>query len=345
MASPKIRTLRLSHVHYQHPDLDKAEQFLLDFGLTIVSKKGEKVFFQGYGIQPYCYVAERSPDGKRHFKGGYWVVETAEDLHSATLLDNATEIRENTGPGGGQVVEVQDPNGYVVGFVYGQALKSSSGAGENHLEKTSPVSNKALSKKRVGGVRRFTQGPSPVHKLGHYGFVVPADRFASTLTWYTTHLNLKSTDMIFDPVTGKTEACFIHIDLGKEYTDHHSFFLSVNATSNGTFVHHTSFEVDDFDTQVLGHDWLRSRGWTNCWGVGRHVLGSQIFDYWFDAAGNIIEHYSDGDLVNEDTDLGREPAAPDSLYIWGPNVPLGFVTRELEDAGKLVPLPPSVTPN
>jgi hypothetical protein len=45
-------------------------------------------------------------------------------------------------------------------------------------------------------------------------------------------------------------------------------------------VHHSSFEVHDMDTQLLGHDWLEEQGWKNCWGVGRHFLGSQIFDYW-----------------------------------------------------------------
>ena len=45
-------------------------------------------------------------------------------------------------------------------------------------------------------------------------------------------------------------------------------------------MHHTSYETHDFDTQVLGHDWLREKGYKNCWGVGRHGPGSQIFDYW-----------------------------------------------------------------
>lgn len=34
------------------------------------------------------------------------------------------------------------------------------------------------------------------------------------------------------------------------------------------------------DTQLLGHYYLEKQGWKNCWGVGRHLLGSQIFDYW-----------------------------------------------------------------
>lgn len=100
-------------------------------------------------------------------------------------------------------------------------------------------------------------------------------------------------------------------------------------------VHHSSFEVNDFDSECVGHDWLRSRNWTNCWGIGRHVMGSQIFDYWFDASGNIVEHYSDGDLVNEETPLGRTEEHPDSMHIWGPDVPLAFMTGKIDDVGKL----------
>jgi hypothetical protein len=107
------------------------------------------------------------------------------------------------------------------------------------------------------------------------------------------------------------------------------------------------------DTQLLGHDWLEKKGWTNCWGIGRHKLGSQIFDYWyvscpsllctliypsnsyrFDPSGNILEHYSDGDLVNSETPTSREAAAPDTIHIWGPNVPLAFLTGKMEDVGR-----------
>lgn len=69
----------------------------------------------------------------------------------------------------------------------------------------------------------------------------------------------------------------MHIDLGEEFTDHHSFFIFQGPKSH---VHHTSYEVHDFDTEVLGHDWLRDKGYQNCWGIGRHIMGSQIFDYW-----------------------------------------------------------------
>lgn len=82
-------------------------------------------------------------------------------------------------------------------------------------------------------------------------------------------------------------------------------------------MHHSSFETHDFDAQVLGHDWLRHKGYENCWGVGRHIMGSQIFDYWFDPSRFILEHYVDGDLLNQDYPTQRTKASPDGLHVWG----------------------------
>ncbi|KAH7083602.1 Glyoxalase/Bleomycin resistance protein/Dihydroxybiphenyl dioxygenase [Paraphoma chrysanthemicola] len=340
MSTSKIRVLRLAYVHYQHPDLQKAVDFLIDFGLDIERRDSDKVYLRGYGIEPYLNVAEQSPDGERHFMGGAWEVDTASDLEKAAAMPDATEIRDNDGPGGGKIVSVQDPNGMLVHFVYGQNLRAAltEDSVPGH-EITSALPNGALKKQRKGEVRRFTLGPSRVHKVGHYGFAVPKAKFAETRDWYTRHINMKPTDSSFDPVSGKDENCFIHIDLGQEYTDHHSFFLSA-IDGNATYCHHSSYEVNDYDEQTIGHHWLEKKGWTNCWGIGRHVLGSQIFDYWFDGSGNIVEHYLDGDLVNEDTPERRIPADLDSLFVWGPDLPLAFVTTKLEDAGTELVIPP-----
>ncbi len=118
-------------------------------------------------------------------------------------------------------------------------------------------------------------GPSQVHKLGHFGFCVT--NFAKSLNFWTSHFNFKPTDLLHD-AEGRDITSFMHLDRGQEFVDHHCFFLFEGPK---THVHHSSFEVFDFDTQVLGHDWLVKKGYENCWGVGRHILGSQIFDYWY----------------------------------------------------------------
>jgi len=142
--------------------------------------------------------------------------------------------------------------------------------------------------------------------------------------WYTKHFNLVPTDWLYVEKDGKQRdvSIFAHIDRGSSSVDHHTFFMSANPTGH---VHHCSFEVHDFDTQALGHQWLANKGYKSVWGVGRHILGSQIFDYWWDTAGNMVEHYADGDLVNEKTLIGRCPATHESLAVWGPEAPIDFL--------------------
>lgn len=105
--------------------------------------------------------------------------------------------------------------------------------------------------------------------------------------------------------------------------DHHTFFFFEGPKFH---VHHSSFETHDFDAQVLGHDWLRHRGYKNCWGVGRHIMGSQIFDYWFDPSGFIMEHYVDGDLLDDTSETQRTLASPDNLHVWGESCLLLFIS-------------------
>ena len=129
--------------------------------------------------------------------------------------------------------------------------------------------------------------------------------FPSQLEWYTRNFNLVPTDFLYvpDPSAAsnnsvsngaqeilpppgtKSVATFCHIDRGETPVDHHSFFMTSNATAH---VHHCSFEIHDVDTQYLGHTWLAQKGYESVWGVGRHILGSQIFDYWWDTTGFMV---------------------------------------------------------
>lgn len=222
MAAEKIIVQRLAHMVYQHPDLPKALGFFEDFGLINESTEQGRTYLRGYGSQPYCYVAEQSPDTERHFIGAYYVVKSHSELEKAAKHPGASEIRDNPGPGGGKVVELKDPfTGFIVGFVYGQTLRADVKTTDLDMEVKSEPANLALEKPRKGPQRRFREGPSPVHKLGHYGIVVPPELYEKTLDWYLSTINLAPTDSIYIPQTGKDVTCFCHIDLGEEYTDHH----------------------------------------------------------------------------------------------------------------------------
>jgi hypothetical protein len=86
--------------------------------------------------------------------------------------------------------------------------------------------------------------------------------------------------------------------------------------------------VQDIDAQFLGNKYLASKGWRPLWGVGRHILGSQIFDYWFDPDMNVVEHFTDGDLVTSDQQPEFHQVSDDSLAQWGPPMPVeNFISR------------------
>ncbi len=118
-------------------------------------------------------------------------------------------------------------------------------------------------------------------------------------------------------------------------------------------IHHSAFEVFDVDQEVrwtwllfihpalvvkkpvaqfLAHKNLLKKGYELAWGVGRHILGSQLFDYWHQSGdGFNVEHYTDGDVVNEDTPVGRHAIQlgvplEEHLSIWGPKFEPGFST-------------------
>ena len=201
------------------------------------------------------------------------------------------------------MVTLQDPEGFPISLVYGQ---------EETNGQPSPVPitlNFERHKPRVRKFQRFNQGPAAVyrvstrppfvvwivallrslsdscaslHQLGHYGLVV--GNFQDQFTFYTRYFNIMPTNILYvkeEDGSRKNVAMFAHIDRGVDLVDHHSIFLVTRPPHiEHTHVHHCSFEIHDFDTQQIGHDWMLKQGYKPAWGVGRHILGSQIFDYW-----------------------------------------------------------------
>lgn len=209
-----VRLDRLAHVVYQHPDLKEACRFLIDFGLEIAQENKDRVYFKGFGQDPFIYVAEQSPTERRNFGGGGWVVSSYADLERGAALPGASSIEKYDAPGGGNTVTLKDPNGFTIRLIFGQAPNPV---------RTLPhvILNSALEKPRKGEFQRFKPKPSPVHKVGHYGVEVKGRDFKSTLEWYLTTFNLKITDSMYNTKTGLDELSFMHIDKGIEYTDHH----------------------------------------------------------------------------------------------------------------------------
>src|SRR5690242_20206388 len=69
----KVQLDRLGHFYFEHPDLDKFSKFAEDFGFVEAARAKDRIFFRGYGKDPYVYVATRSKDGKPRFCGPAFV--------------------------------------------------------------------------------------------------------------------------------------------------------------------------------------------------------------------------------------------------------------------------------
>ncbi|KAK8090764.1 glyoxalase family protein [Apiospora phragmitis] len=293
-APRKIILNRISHAYYKYQDMEKA------------------IYFRGYGTAPWVVCAVKAD--RDEFAGVGYVVESEDELrYAAETLPKATKVYElEDAPGKGKCVTFYDPvDNFPFHLVYGQ---EEAGVLEVPLPQE-PINYPFEKNRPKNHFQRFQKRPAPVHKLGHWGHC--STNYAKAYEFYTTHFNLIASDLVHDDA-GTDITCFLRLDRGKEPVDHHCFFFYQGPKFH---VHHTSYETHDFDTQVLGHDWLREKGYKNCWGVGRHVLGSQIFDYWFDPTGNIMEHYVDGDLVDDTQPPHRSKASPDSLHVWGKSIP------------------------
>lgn len=105
--------------------------------------------------------------------------------------------------------------------------------------------------------------------------------------------------------------------------DHH---LIAFAKSEGVGLHHTSWDVANINEIGVGAEHMRNCGYVYHWGLGRHVLGSNYFNYIRDNIGFWWEYNVEIDYVPAGVtwNSGDYPAE-DSLYLWGPELPEDFI--------------------
>jgi catechol 2,3-dioxygenase-like lactoylglutathione lyase family enzyme len=267
---------------------------------------------RGAGPRGYIYVARKGATAG--FASVAFSVGSSTDLAAFVGLEGASAIAAIEGPGGGQRVTLHDPDGNRIDIVHGIEAVAELPMREP------PTANFARVKNRRGATYRVRKGPAQILRLGHVLFKVRD--FQRSLDWYTSTLGMLPSDVLVAGPEKRNLVAFLRCDRGAAFTDHHTLAFAEGPVAH---LHHASFEINDFDDQVLGHEWLQSQGWRNFWGIGRHVIGSQVFDYWKDPFGNTVEHYADGDLFDATKPAEYFPASPEYLSVWGPSMPADFL--------------------
>ena len=119
-------------------------------------------------------------------------------------------------------------------------------------------------------------------------------------------------------------------------SDHHLIAL---ALSDGPGLHYSSWCVPSIDSVGPGAVQMARAGYERGWGVGRHVLGSNYFQYVRDPWGSYAEYSYDIDFIDPGAEWpARDHPGEDSIYVWGPNLPDDFVVNS-ESAHLKAPAP------
>ncbi|EGY02667.1 glyoxalase/bleomycin resistance protein/dioxygenase [Nitrospirillum viridazoti Y2] len=257
-------------------------RFLKDFGLVDLGLHGDVQLFASANQAPYCYIVEL---GEPRFIGfGLWV-ESTEVLETLAAREGGG-VEPLGLPGGGSYVRMVDPDGFEIDAVAGQSFKVAAGP-ENAIGW-----NENGSHKRVDVFRRTAKGPSHVLRLGHLGLAVTD--FKRSERWYKERFGFLTSEE-FEAEPGTPLGAFMRADRGGTPTDHHTIVLVASPTAPR--LRHVAFEVAGFDDLMAGREHLSQSGYKLHWGVGRHIFGSQIFDYWLDPYGREHEHWTDGDQL------------------------------------------------
>ena len=123
--------------------------------------------------------------------------------------------------------------------------------------------------------------------------------------------------------------------------DHHSVAF---ARMGGPSLNHTAFEVPDFDALMRGAGRMKQAGFTCDWGVGRHGPGNNIYTYFREPNGLVVEYTAEVEQVDDSYPVGgpedwaQRVGGPDR---WGFAEP---PSEALRKAMSGVPQPPAAKP-
>lgn len=300
-----INLSRIRHVTYQVTDLDSMEAFLVDFGLHRAARTDNVLYMRAADDAQYAHVSVLGDTNQ--FLAVAFEAGDASDLAQASEIKGASRIEDLDAPGGGKRVRLVTPSGNTVEIVHG-------------IQRASPIGHRpGYQANYVDEARRLNQclrpaiAPSEAVRLAHA--VLWATDSKGEVDWLKDHFGLVASDHFSEPGNARNVVgTFLRFDRGDEFVDHHVVLVG---QSDRIGCHHCSFEVPDIDSVFAGHEHLVAQGHNLDAGVGRHLLGSMVFDYWYDPFGNRIEHYTDGDVVNNEHKASVFSGTPAETSQWG----------------------------
>jgi Glyoxalase/Bleomycin resistance protein/Dioxygenase superfamily len=311
-ANPIVKVHDLAWLEFEKPDLERAERFGHAFGFTTAARTPDELHLRGSDAGTPCVLVRKGPRS-RFIGPAFRAADSTDVLRLADATGRTpAKLPESLG---GLTVDLADPSGLRVRVVADTSELSA-------LPAQQPLTfNFGHDVTRSNATQRPPREPAKVQRLGHV--VLQTTRFIESLNWYLEHLGLIVSDFLYyprqrerGPVMG-----FIRCDRGVTPTDHHTLAMALGPNR---YVH-SAYQVADLDALAAGGEYLHDCGYQRSWGIGRHIQGSQIFDYWRDPDGFMVEHFSDGDLFDCTLEPGWAPMTASGLAQWGPPATKDFL--------------------
>jgi hypothetical protein len=318
--SPVIKAVDIAWLEFEKPDLTRCEAFARAFGFQATQHRPDEIQLRGTYAGAPCLIVRRGP--RTRFSGAAF---RAGDEADVLRLADKSGIRARPLPQtlGGLSVDLIDPSGMPVRVVAGMHELPDLPGQQPH------TFNFGDDAQRINVSQRPARVPARVQRLGH--LVVQTTKYLETLNWYLDNLGMVVSDFLFFP--GQRERgptmSFIRCDRGSTATDHHTLAVALGPANRYV---HSAYQVSDLDALAVGGEYLRERGYSRSWGIGRHIQGSQIFDYWRDPDGFLVEHFADGDQFDNTVEPGWAPFSVSGLAQWGPPATRDFLGTDLKSA-------------
>jgi catechol 2,3-dioxygenase-like lactoylglutathione lyase family enzyme len=285
------------------PDLGEAQRFYGAFGLDVRSSP-QHLDLHTFG-HPHCWAQVFKNDGLRKQLAyiSFGIFADDEDEFRQRIIARNIGIAAHP-LSDGQGLWLSDPDGTAVQLIVASKVSPSAPSPATPLPLVPPGAGAAPSRSRVDPVR-----PRYLSHILLFSPDVPR-----MVAFCESFLGLRLSDGSADLIA------FAHTPHG---SDHH---LVAFAKSHATGLHHSSWDVPSVDDVGRGMEQMRTAGWADGWGVGRHVLGSNFFNYVQDPWGSFCEYSAGIDYIPATLDwVAADHPPEDSFYLWGPPVPANFV--------------------
>ena len=288
------------------------EEFLTRFGMIRAERTANALYMRGTDPAHHIHVTEK---GEPKFVGLAYYAASEDDLKR---LAKAPGARRDRGDRRARRRQARAAH---------RAERLPDRGGARHCD-AAPIATRRQKLNtgeepllRAGELMRLPKGPSHVKRIGHGVLMTP--KFHETVGWFRDTLGFVCSDDVYAGEKNNLIGSFNRCDRGDAYVDHHVFFCLNHAK---TGLNHLSFEVPDIDDVAMGHDYLAQFGkYEHMWGIGRHVLGSQVYDYWADPWGRVHEHWADSDRLNLANGSNLVPAEEALVSQWGEAPPAKFI--------------------